>query len=369
MTKYSFSAVSQSAYVQSISDGFIANDVSSLSAFLNKTTSSSFVSAPTGIMPPGVLNINNSIIVYERPPQFQNIQIIPQIVDEIKDETTDIHTYRLPIPWQLYICTYSVYDGRYYPNSVRMFFMNSSLTGSDINTHRVYLPTLPNFYSSALLCNPMFASMEEIERYSNDVAGVIQASYNWVWDTGSNLDLTMPIVEAYYQLPIISESKVPTLFDTIDKRYARAVNGHSNYISFPYVNTLLRTWEQYPLHEISNLVWPNASSQQFLAIHARSLGDYWLSEYFADRQIDLSDSSDYSHSCYEEECSEDCESNGLNYDHEDYLRYVKNRLCNIKTFYDAYDDVLQNLHEITPPMVNRMQHTIQDVYLKSLNLT
>lgn len=371
MTKYKISATHyHGMLVSNDSQELLATDISPLTNFLNRIISPSFLPASTGIMPPGVLSINDSIIVYERPPQFQNIQIIPETVDNINYEKVQPQIYRLPIPWQLYICTYSIYNDRYYPNSVRMFFMNSSLTSSDIQNHRIYLPTLPNFYSSGLLCNPMFASMEDIERYDNNISGVIQASYDWIWNSGTNIDLTMPIVEAFYQLPKMTESGIPTLFDNIPLRYAHAVSPTSYYISFNYIDMFFRAWEKYELHQISQLAWPNAASEQKLAHTVSShASDSLLAEYLATVGIDPQSTSEYSYSfCDDEEC-EECRSEELPYNYEEYLRFVKDKLCNVRTFADAYNDTLNNLHQNVPHSTGKMQRVMQDIYLKSLSLT
>ena len=369
MTKYNLSITNHSLSVHNESETVLATHYTPLLNFLNKIINPSFLSSSTGIMPPGVLSVNESIIVYERPPQFQNIQVIPQIVDSINYDNDDMRIYRLPIPWQLYICTYSVFNGRYYSNSVRMFFMNSSLTNSDIQNHRIYLAPLPNFYTSGLLCNPMFASMEDIERYDNDVSGVIQASYDWIWNTGTNLDLTMTIVEAFYQLPKITQSGLPTLFNKISQRYHDAVSFSSYYLPFNYVDLLFRIWETYQLHEISDLVWPNASSSDRVAITARDAERNYLSLYYADRGIDPSTVSQFSYSSCEDEDCEDCESENYPYDRDDYLKYVRDRLSNVTTFQHAYNQTLASLTDNSSPQSNRLQNSIQEIYLKTLDWT
>lgn len=370
MTKYNLSLFDNSIIVGNDSSPLIVQDTSTLANFLSKASDPKFNELDTGIMPPGVLNVNNFSVIYERPPQFQNIQVIPQTVDNINYKNSDIHIYRLPIPWQLYICTYSVYNGRYYPNSVSMFFMNSSLTNSDILNHRVYLPTLPNFYTSALLCNPMFASMEDIERYDNNISGVIQASYDWIWNSGTNLDLTMTMVEAFYQLPSLTQSGIPTVFDKIGPKYFECVGLDTYYLQFSYIDMFFKHWETYQLHEISNLTWPTVSSSSRLVIESREIGDSLVPEYFAHLGISSDTPIDpvYSSSCDDEEC-EECYSEDYLYDRQDYLRYVRAKLRNVITFQDAYNQILLSLDSNTSAHHKKLNNIIIDLYMKSSVLT
>ena len=52
------------------------SQLTDISYYFSKISSSTTISYPTGIMPPGVLAITDNCVVYERPPQYQNIQII-----------------------------------------------------------------------------------------------------------------------------------------------------------------------------------------------------------------------------------------------------------------------------------------------------
>lgn len=369
MTKYNLSIFDQNIIAENYSHAVSVDQYDSLLNFINKAMDPNFNEIETGIMPPGVLAINHFSIIYERPPQFQNIQVIPQTVDNINYDNSDMRMYRLPIPWQLYICTYSIYNDRYYPNSVRMFFMNSSLTNSDINNHRLYLPPLPNFYSSALLCNPMFASMEDVERYENNIAGVIQASYDWIWNSGTNLDLTMAVVEAFYQLPAIAESGTATVLDKVNSRYYSSKYSDNYYLPFMHIDALFTAWETYELHEISNLVWPNVSSSDRVYFDTRDIGDSMIPQYFAHAGIDPDTPIEPTYSsCDDEEC-EDCHSEDYLYDRSDYTRFVRANLSNIRTFEDAYNQVLLALDDNMSSYNKSIKNIVLDLYTKTLGLT
>lgn len=322
--------------------------LSRLSSFIMNLNSDNIFSKDTGIMPPGVLHIDSNLIIFERPPQYQNIQIIPQIVDHIDYDRHDTTLYRLPVPWQLYVCTYSIYGGRYYPNSVRMYFMNSSITGSDISNHRVYLPTLPNFYTSGLLCNPMYASMEDVERYDNSIAGVIQASYDWVWNSGTNLDLTMNIVEAYFQLLPLKAEGIPTVFDKDLTSSASQVHISSYFLDFSSIDFFFKLWEQFDIHEVSSLVWPNSSTSDRVATEVRSVGESFLQDFFAENNITdppyRVETSECDCQCDDEECDCECEcdlseQNVYLYNQAQYGRYVRSRLSSMTTCGKVLDHI------------------------------
>jgi len=203
----------------------------------------------TGILSPGLLFLDKNVIVYEKPPAYQNVFVIPKLINEIDYNSDEPKLYRLPIPWQLYI----VYHSEFTTTNVRMHFMNSSL--NDIN-QQMYLAPLTNFYSSGDLCRPFFSNMDDIERYPKNVSGLMASSYDWVWNSGTNLDLTQSIVAYFYQDSTVPEFHKNSLFkDTSSKSFAR----ESFYCSSAYVSHLYSYWENFELHEVSSLNWPKNS--------------------------------------------------------------------------------------------------------------
>jgi hypothetical protein len=60
----------------------------------------------SGILPPAVKYHVPGIIVFERPPSYQMVQYAPTSMGEISEDT-EIKTYRIAIPWQLYIVSYN----------------------------------------------------------------------------------------------------------------------------------------------------------------------------------------------------------------------------------------------------------------------
>ena len=63
------------------------------------------VEQDTGLLPPGVKAIFPNIVVFERPPAYQNVFYIPDTVHQNMLDTQQV--YRIPLPWQLYIAVYN----------------------------------------------------------------------------------------------------------------------------------------------------------------------------------------------------------------------------------------------------------------------
>jgi hypothetical protein len=217
---------------------------------------------PTGIMPPGVLAVTNNFVIFERPPEFKNVFIIPSVVSDMREggnySDDSIFMYRLPLPWQLYIVHYntaSTSEGTaYYTTDVRMHFMDSNLSSFDQN---VYSVPLPNFYSNGNLCRPMFASMDEIERYPKSITGVIQSAYDWIWNNGTNLDLTESVVQ--YIVQMYSQDIKNTVFGKSFEYFPVSVASGSYYTSMGNIDKFLKEWEKYSLEEVLHLFWPQNS--------------------------------------------------------------------------------------------------------------
>ena len=160
-----------------------------LAAINNSTLDSS-------LLIPGLRFSIPGLIVFERPPTKKLIQYINNTVDEmsndcdcddcsdnyIEPEDLTIERHLIPVPWQVYVVTYSLNpSSKYQVTSVRMYFSNTSLNSSDVT---LYAPYIHNFFMNGSLCNPMFDSYDEISRYPLNIQGVIASSYDWIWNTG-----------------------------------------------------------------------------------------------------------------------------------------------------------------------------------------
>jgi hypothetical protein len=221
----------------------------------------------SGLLPPGLRVSIPGCVIFERPPSMQLVQYIDASVSEISEyedngsyysdddeesgeyrEELNSYTYRIPVPWQLYIATYSTNPSSMYRvTSIKMYFMNGPLNNPDV---QVYAPYVNNFFANASLCTPMFDTIDEIERYPQNVAGVIASAYDWVWNTGFNADL-------YECLDLNLSSHVtknnPLVADFRQKYSNRELGHLSIYAAFyKYLSDFTTT-------DIINLEWSSPS--------------------------------------------------------------------------------------------------------------
>lgn len=326
----------------------------------------------TGILPPGVKFITKEFIVYERQPEFKNIFIIHKLLNEIQD--TDItDNYCIPLPWQLYIIQYSSVtneDGSvdYYPANVKLHFMKDSLNFLE---QEVYLAPLPNLYTDGSLCRPFFSSMEEIERYPKNIAGVIQAAYDWIWNCGTNLDLTESCIQMYMQL---NDSDIkntvfhPSHTDFIEKyKYGTAYYANSSHIM-----TLMRSWEKNSLLDVCNKDWPsNYIEKHFSRERVRILTSSSFEDYIVNRckselcyEYHYDEDNDTEYQCDEEDledndypCSCRIPSNYFHWN--DYFRYVNDDKARPRplTFIESYESFVKKYSQ----NFNNLSITFDDV--------
>jgi len=206
-------------------------------------------SKDSGFLPPGVKTIADNFIVYERPPTVKTLFYSPNLAENVTDDS--IKAFSIAIPWQLYIAQFSE---DYLCSSVHMYFMDAPLQSLD---QRLYMATLPNFYTNGLLCRPRFATMDEVTRYTADPAGIIASSYDWVWNNGTNNDLTEPLVHLLLQN---ISGKIATLAsDKMPLHFRQNRISSMTYFSSDEVEAILTSWETLSLDDIMSYKWPNPS--------------------------------------------------------------------------------------------------------------
>lgn len=193
------------------------------------------------LIPPGLKYLYKNFLVYERPPTHKLIHCYSQNLEEINSDSK-LYSFYIPIPWQLYIAEF---DDNLRTYSVRMYFMNAPLSS---DSQHLYLPYIPNFYTNGKLCRPFFSSYDDISRYSQTIAGVIESSYDWVWSSNFNLDLTETISSIYLQKNPIEIS-----------RGKRDINYINFRIPFSVVSETYKVIESFSLSEISSFTFPNPS--------------------------------------------------------------------------------------------------------------
>lgn len=223
-----------------------SSDLDQINKKFNSFISNNFT-VETGLLPPGVKAIIPGVVVYERPPDYKLVQSISAILDEIDYDEHTVQTYRIPVPWQLYIVTYSLNPYSYYrTTSVKMYYMSGPLTSPDTP---LYLPLLPNFFTNGDLCPPRFSNSDDINMYEQNISGVIASSYNWVWNSGFNADLVDSFYEYVSHQSCVSYQDIAT-YSLTGSRYV-------------FINNVLKYMETKTLEDIINMKFPNPSYSSY----------------------------------------------------------------------------------------------------------
>lgn len=261
----------------------------------------------TGIMPPGLLFLGDNYLVFERPPTFQNIQVIPALMEEINYSKHQPVTIRLPIPWQVYVVNYvDNGNGDLYCGNVKMHFTNGPVQSFD---DRVFLPPLNNFYGSGDLCRPMYDNIDDIERFPKNVAGVMQAAFDWIWNSGSNIDLTIAIVQMFTQFD--QETRYDnTLLAYMPDYQRRIIDNTSSaysigtyYCSYTQQQILLNQWEQLTLEDVISLQWPNPMPhRQYHNDVCDMAQSHMPEEYVPEEDMHYDEEEDSYYQCGEDDC-------------------------------------------------------------------
>lgn len=142
---------------------------------------------------PGLIATSLNFTIYELPPTSKLIQYYKTTREHI-NENQQLSTEKIPLPWQVYV---AVHDVNYNLLDTFMYFAKDSVLKNGFSQN-VFLPFMPNFYSNGLLCRPFYESYEDVSRYAKNIAGVTQASYDAVWNSGWNFDLYDGITENGY---------------------------------------------------------------------------------------------------------------------------------------------------------------------------
>ena len=229
---------------------FSTNNPEAILSFINSLDKKK---VDSGLLPPGLRLLLPGCVIFERPPSMQLIQLIDHNVDDIceleengDDEALDPQVFQIPVPWQLYIATYSTnHSSMYSVTNVRMYFMNTPLNHPEVE---LYAPYIPNFFGNGELCSPMFNDSDEVERYPQDISGVISSAYDWVWNTGFNADLKECIDQTITQFsPFNSNPSNPIVQDFLKDDYRfRFTSQHAAFYSF---------LSKYSVEDVVDLPW------------------------------------------------------------------------------------------------------------------
>jgi hypothetical protein len=234
--------------------------------FILNNNSNTFDSS---LLPPGLRYHFPGLAIFERPPDYKLISYIDRTVDEIyeyENETDDYPDHDvdalIPIPWQVYVVTYSTHPlSRYELTTVRMYFSNTPLNSPDTS---LYLPYLNNFYGNGYLCLPN----EGLYGHSKDIKGVMECAYNLVWNSGFNKDLYEAIHQTLNQ-PLYRTNSLMKEY----QQYLRTYNLFGGYSSF-YEFLSSKTIEDVVFEP-----WANPSYFHFSTLdaeHFRSAADRYI---------------------------------------------------------------------------------------------
>lgn len=260
---------------------------------------------------PGVRYISPGIVVFERPPMHQVVSYTPEYRDNITNNNSAFDTY-LPIPWQVYVASYNPKDMRLI--NVKMYFSSSSLYSE---TQPLYAPPLLNFYSNGELCRPFFPTTEDIEKYPQNITGIIASAYDWIWNSSFNLDITINISEYIYKSRYLQFEKYVKNTEAYD--YFSWLQKHqlTNMLERPaiqYLISFFKCWESVPLEHISALEWSSFSLNQFFSQDYHNNLDSsdtaylydsdtaYLSDYLEIHDEIIVHEDEFEDSCHCEEC-------------------------------------------------------------------
>lgn len=148
----------------------------------------------SGLIPPGLVSLGKNVLIFENPPTNKLISHHSTDRDSINDED-EPDSYYLPVPWQTYIC---VFNDDYVLLDTYMFYSRDAISKIGFD-QPVYAPVLPNFFANGQLCRPFYPTLNDVDRYSKDISGVIASAYDSIWNSGWNLDLYETLNE-YFML-------------------------------------------------------------------------------------------------------------------------------------------------------------------------
>ena len=261
---------------------------------------------------PGLRHLTPGIVVFERPPCHKIVSVDQDFRDNI-GESTKSTEYYVPLPWQVYVAAYNPFDMRL--TSVKMFFAASSL----VSPHQeLYCPPLFNFYSNGTLCRPFFSSMNDIEKYSQDVSGIIASAYDWVWNSGFNYDITENIAEFLFKKKFhcFKEYMItPDALKAYEYLENNSINGYVRPLPTSHLDNFFRCWQEVPLEKASSLSWSYYSDKEFFYQEESSmsyLSTHLLYEFANNNSFTVHEEP----ACYDYDC--DCDD----YDEEEAIAWL-----------------------------------------------
>jgi hypothetical protein len=245
----------------------------------------------TGLLPPGVVAIDDSVIIFEAPPRMVRVEYYETVRDHINSDS-QIKSGYIPVPWQTYII---IHDKNFNLIDTYMYYNKHPVSQSGYQ-EPVFLPVLPNFYSSGLLCRPFYASAEDVNMYSKDVSGVIAAAYDAVWNSGWNMDLVDSIIDfntdirrqyLYGRKQMLEYfENHPVNFKERFSNYVSMGSFHNREIMFAMFVKLMEGLNEA---DVLNISYPIISQAQHRGSALDQLRDEIRESYYCDEDEEYSD--------------------------------------------------------------------------------
>lgn len=260
-------------------------------------------SGDSSVIFPGIRHISDTLLIFERPPTMKPYSYLAAYRESISDETRREEFY-IPIPWQVYICSFDPREMRLV--NVKMLFANSSLSSFDDN---VYAPPLLNFYSNGNLCRPFFESMDDIEKYPKNYSGIMASAYDWIWNSGTNFDITENISEflrlkKYEQFHSYCAHN-PNISSYYNLLANNNITSNPTALHYKLVKSYFTCLEQVPLEEIINFSWTNPTLEDFYyQENHNSLST--IIESFADEHNYIIHEHNFDYEEHDDDCPEEC---------------------------------------------------------------
>jgi hypothetical protein len=320
-----------------LDDDYYSSDISDFSNIVSYLFSSKKIK--TGILPPGVLYFNTNTIIFEKPPTQKNISYHPYMIDDIPSSSVP-KLITIPVPWQVYVVTYTQdpLTSKVYPVDVYMFFRNSQILFKD---DHVYLAPLSNFYANGKLCRPFFDSFEDVDRYEDSIAGVIQAAYDWVWNSNTNVDLTATIAEYYitYQNDLNLNNRL--IFDYFPETRSSVMhNVHPTnyYVNSSIANSFYKAWSKIPFNDIYKMSWSNPAYHERFSSDEEVSYEYLVNNISSDLVLDFLEENGVEFD--DDENHDSVSLSHFDFSYSEVLEYFDSHPRNIKK---SLQDIVQNI--------------------------
>ena len=285
----------------------------------------------TGILPPGVIALDNNVVIYECTPTTKLVEYTECVRDSINSDTV-YNTASIPVPWQVYVV---IFNNNYEVVETYMYYSKSSIIKNGYD-QPVYLPALINFYSNGHLCRPFYASTTDTDFYSKDVAGVISASYDAVWSSGWNADLIDCLLNYNYDIRFSFYPETALFKQYIDNKYspgkyASIVNSSSmNYINRDKsFSNFVKSIENHDIEDALNWCYAVPSFEVIRDHEISSICEHASEDYNSNVN------------CDEEDCCQG-EEDDCSY-HNDVSNYIEEKKNEFWTIPRTFSDVLENI--------------------------